>query len=557
MLPLRASLLALTLCLTVPGSAWAHGDERSERGDRGDRSERSDKADRDRTKAAERAERDRTREAERQREEQERASLDAAKAMDDMEVAELDERPGSSESGSSGGSGSLGSSGSSGSSGSDDADGDIQDDDNSGSGSSNDSDDHDDHSGSSGSDSDDDDGEGADDDHSGSSGSGSSDNDEEDDDDSDDDDSGERKTGLASLGYDNGGHAYRDREVLVLLSVKDSIERLSAAGFSVIEKRTMRRSGDMLVRAGYAGDMKASEALEKVKALYPDAEIDFSHLYSASAGPDSHLDAGPLNYIPESRSVPINIAVVDGFSGDPLPAGIELKSFVDHAAGIQHGEQVLSVLLSDLSAYGSGHPDRLLVADVAEQFREAGPQASVFNLIDALDWVASEGANIINISLTGPPNKVLATIVDDLEDSGVLMIASVGNSGPATSPGYPAAYSSVVGVTAVTSDGMPYLYAARGDAVELSARGVGLRLLGESDFLSGTSFAAPRVTALAAKLMDDGEMADQRAALRSMAKDLGAPGRDAVFGYGVIPSPEQLNTPLQAAGFKNSFQLRE
>lgn len=538
----RASLIALTICLVAAGSALAHGGDRSERGAREDRTERNERVDRDRAKAAERGERERTRAAERQREEIERAARDASKSDDEREARELDDRSGSSDagssdSGSSGGSGSSEYSDSSGSSGSDNDDDDIFDSD---------------HEGSSGSGSGKDDGDDDDDDNSGSSS-----DEDEDDHESDDDGSEDRNTKLASFAYDDGGHAFRDREVLVLLGGKDSVERLTAAGFSVIEKRTMRRSGDVLVRAGYSGDMKAADALEKVKALYPDAEIDLSHIYSASSDPESRLGSGPLEYIPESRAVPVRIAVIDGFSGDPLPPLIEHKSFVDQTAGIWHGEQVLSLLLSDLSEYGSGHPDRLLVADVAERFRDAGPKASVFNLIDALDWVASEGADIVNISLTGPPNNVLATIVEDLEKAGVLMIAAVGNTGPASKPGYPAAYTSVVGVTAVTSEGVPYVYAARGDEVELSAHGVELRLQGGSDFLSGTSFAAPRVTALAAKLMADGERTDQRSALRSMATDLGAPGRDVVFGYGVIPDPGQLQAKVQVDRYEKLFPLRE
>jgi hypothetical protein len=242
----------------------------------------------------------------------------------------------------------------------------------------------------------------------------------------------------------------------------------------------------------------------------------------------------------DARRSDVSIAVIDGFSAGSLPDGVELKSFVKRRADLPHGAQVMSVLLDDLRQMGEGAPKRLLAADVAEQFKDSGAQAAAYNLVDALDWAAAEGADIINISLAGPPNQVLAAVVDSLQDDGILMFAAVGNTGPASTPGYPAAYGSVVGVTAVSSNGAPYMYAARGEEVELSAQGVGIRISPDSDVLSGTSFAVPRVVALAAWLMNGTPADNHRESLRTLARDLGAPGRDDVYGYGLVPVPDEL-----------------
>ena len=56
---------------------------------------------------------------------------------------------------------------------------------------------------------------------------------------------------------------------------------------------------------------------------------------------------------------------------------------------------------------------------------------------------------MINVSLVGPRNALLERVVASLVSRGHLIVAAVGNDGPAAPPLYPAAYDGVVGVTAV------------------------------------------------------------------------------------------------------------
>jgi Subtilase family len=532
MLRPSVSLTALALCLALAGTAAAHGGDSAERADRGERAERAERdrardadkisrdLERDMQKASERASRDRDTEA--------GGSGSDGVSASDLRTVEGATEPGTGE----------------------DRGADENDDggesveersDSSGSGSGDALEDESDSSGSE----DRDDDERSDEDNSGSDDD--SDNEEDDErddeegdgDDADDSDGDDSETSANLISGDDG-HLYRDREVLVLLPEPDELERLSAAGFTVIEKRELRRDGGLLIRVGYAEDIKAADAVSEVRRLYPSAAIDLSHVYKASSGP---ADSSAVLALPEKlddRRSDVSIAVIDGFSNGSLPDGVELKSFVKRRSDLPHGAQVMSVLLDDLRQMGEGHPKRLLAADVAEQFKDSSAQASAYNLVDALDWAAAEGADIINISLAGPPNQVLSAVLDSLEDDGVLMFAAVGNTGPASRPGYPAAYGSVVGVTAVSSNGAPYMYAARGEEVELSAQGVGIRLSPDSDVLSGTSFAVPRVVALAAWLMNATPADDHREGLRALARDLGAPGRDDVYGYGLVPTPDEL-----------------
>ena len=67
----------------------------------------------------------------------------------------------------------------------------------------------------------------------------------------------------------------------------------------------------------------------------------------------------------------------------------------------------------------------------------------------AFGWLAREQVAVINVSLVGPRNALLERVVASLVKRGHVIVAAVGNEGPAAPPLYPAAYDGVVGVTAV------------------------------------------------------------------------------------------------------------
>jgi len=103
---------------------------------------------------------------------------------------------------------------------------------------------------------------------------------------------------------------------------------------------------------------------------------------------------------------------------------------------------------------------------------------------------------------------------------------------------WPAGHPRVLAVTAVDRRGRVYGAAQRGDHLALAAPGVGLlaatSLRGARE-KTGTSFAVPFVTAAAALIVGSGATGDEaRQALTASASDLGAPGRDAVFGHGLL-----------------------
>ena len=122
------------------------------------------------------------------------------------------------------------------------------------------------------------------------------------------------------------------------------------------------------------------------------------------------------------------------------------------------------------------------------------------------------------------------------------MLAAAGNGGADAPPVYPAAQAGVVAVTALDAKLQPYAHANRGDYIAFAAPGVDVWAAtpgGGGKYQSGTSYAVPFATAVfaAAKAAQPRAAPTRwtRSSLRAR-EDLGAPGKDKVFGWGLIQS---------------------
>jgi len=121
---------------------------------------------------------------------------------------------------------------------------------------------------------------------------------------------------------------------------------------------------------------------------------------------------------------------------------------------------------------------------------------------------------------------------------GILMVAAAGNAGAKSPPLYPAANPNVIAVSG--TDAQEKLFAAsnRGNHIAIAAPGADIFLPAPDEkyqITSGTSFSAAYVSGVAALLLERSpalKPEDMRAVLTKTARDLGAPGRDDLFGAG-------------------------
>jgi subtilisin family serine protease len=105
---------------------------------------------------------------------------------------------------------------------------------------------------------------------------------------------------------------------------------------------------------------------------------------------------------------------------------------------------------------------------------------------------------VINISLVGPSNLLVARAVQQVRARGVQIVAAVGNDGPAAPPQYPASYPGVLAVTGVDAKGRALLEAGKAAHLDFAAPGADMAaaLPGQGYArVRGTSFAAPLATA--------------------------------------------------------------
>jgi subtilisin family serine protease len=280
------------------------------------------------------------------------------------------------------------------------------------------------------------------------------------------------------------------------------------------------------------------------------ADVDLNHLYTAGVPDSSNTDiAGvpprELLTLPTDLSdLSLRIGVIDSsvdkehsaFSA----ASITTRRFVENDRPPNfHGTAIASIIAgNDPSALGLAPRAELFAAEVFDQTEEQGEFASTVSLIKALNWLVTQEVSVINISLAGPPNRLLETALARVRERGVLAVAAAGNGGPMAQPMYPAAYPEVVAVTATDNRGRAFRLANRGEYVDIAAPGVNIRHAqagGGYAASSGTSYAVPFVTVAAARLLQlNGEPGLMLDALYASAVDVGAPGRDQIYGYGQL-----------------------
>jgi subtilisin family serine protease len=209
-----------------------------------------------------------------------------------------------------------------------------------------------------------------------------------------------------------------------------------------------------------------------------------------------------------------------------------------------HGTAVLSLLAGDPASNTPGLiPDANFYLATAFKTDEAGNASTdTVRLLQALDWLDALDVRYINMSFSGPRDPLFEKAIERMAAKGTVFVAAAGNQGPTAPPSYPAAYPQVIAVTAVNRNAENYRHANRGPYVDLSAPGVEIMTAlpdGKQGFRTGTSFAAPFVTAIVATRSDPSRsFARKGDLLKSLnLQDLGPPGPDPIYGQGLALAP--------------------
>lgn len=276
----------------------------------------------------------------------------------------------------------------------------------------------------------------------------------------------------------------------------------------------------------------------------------------------------------------------DGLDADPndpgdLSFGGSSSFHGTHVAGTIGAESNNGAGVTGVDWQARIMPLRALGVDGGTTFDVLQAMRFAAGLSNNSGTTPAEPADIINLSLGSEfSSQSEQNTINQIRNLGVLIVASAGNESSAL-PSYPAAYDGVVSVAATTINNNAASYSNFGPTVDIAAPGgnTGTDLNGDGigdgvistigedgsdgpvEFgyaaLNGTSMASPHVAGVMA-LMKAVHPAltpaqfDSALMAGDLTNDLGAPGRDNTFGYGLINAQKAVITALNLASGQGS-----
>jgi subtilisin family serine protease len=333
-----------------------------------------------------------------------------------------------------------------------------------------------------------------------------------------------------------------------MASARDIQNTLAPLGYRVRARRIHQALGIVVMNLRTPADRTVESAVAELRGRFPAATIAANHRYRPLASADhrqygrrmigweqtpacaGNLRIGMID-TPVSADHPVfrdaSLRIMN-----VLPAGAT-------AASGDHGTAVASVLI------GNGEDGLLGLLPGAEllavnAFRETGDDpmnSNVELLLQALDRLLDASVSVLNLSFGGPENRLLEAAIGRFRESGIPVVAAAGND-RRRDPVYPAAYEAVIAVTALDAERRIMKNASQGQYIDVAAPGVDIwaaRAEGGGKYYSGTSFAAPFVSAMVAVLKQTvASREDPAESLISHTRDLGEAGIDPVYGNGLV-----------------------
>ncbi len=253
-----------------------------------------------------------------------------------------------------------------------------------------------------------------------------------------------------------------------------------------------------------------------------------------------------------SRGANETVAVIDSgvdanhpdLAGQVLPG----KDFVDGSTDgrtdvVGHGTTVAALIagkddkdgVEGLAPNAKILPVRVL--DSKNEYNSANQVA------DAVRWSVDNGATVINMSLgSSETSAVLSDAVRYAMSRDVVVVACDGNvsNGRGTQVWHPAREPGVIAVSGVNSDSSFWSGSIQGPSTVLSAPANDITGADSHDSywnVKGTSFASPLVAATAALVRSRYPTMSANNVINRLTRtawDMGAPGRDSQYGFGVV-----------------------
>jgi len=305
-------------------------------------------------------------------------------------------------------------------------------------------------------------------------------------------------------------------------------------------------------------------------ALVQIVDAEFSSLeYQASWGV-ARIEAASV-HAENIKGAGVKVAVLDtgiDYNHPDLDANykagvnyVDISRFQEPMDDHGHGTHVAGILAAELNGAGvvGVAPS---VSLYAVKVLNSDGNGRLSDVIAGIEWAVANGMDIVNMSFKTEDSPALADACAQAYESGVLLVAAAGNTGWwGGYVDYPARYPSVIAVGATTANDALYYNSAKGADVDIVAPGTAVYSSmnnGNYGTLTGTSQAAPHVAGVAALILSAGlsdlnfdgirNNKDLRLQVYNAAFDLGVPGKDDIYGFGLVNA--------QAATVENLEWLR-
>lgn len=293
----------------------------------------------------------------------------------------------------------------------------------------------------------------------------------------------------------------------------------------------------------------------------PPYRVDFVHAPQAvKDGVDWGVEAYGIPQLwKTTQGAGVTVAVIDsGISPHSAlkQAVVDYRNFSsdsDVYDSLGHGSHVAGVIGARSGAAKGIAPAASLLSLKALGHSGMGSNDAV---AAAVQFATEAKVDIICMSLGSPrPDARLHDSLKLAHAAGVIVVCAAGNDGSAVN--YPAAFQETIAVGAVDKQGNACEFSSRGKEIAVAAPGQDITSTWLNDgyaTVSGTSMAAPFVAGVLSLYVSaqkaSGGKIDLSAALKALAdtcRDVGSPGRDPVYGWGLVDPHKLLNYEVRSS----------
>jgi hypothetical protein len=344
------------------------------------------------------------------------------------------------------------------------------------------------------------------------------------------------------------------RQIVIADPPKGLLEQHDKFGLRKVDSADLRTLEVKIIVLRVLPGRNLESVIKALQKSFPGIIVDKHAVYDLSSGTRTQGSSFPIKLIgwgkvPENCGQGVKIGMIDTAVNPNHPALqgriIIQRHFLSknkQPSETKHGTAVAAILV------GRSMPDgttgllpaaTLYAANIFERVGKKRKRGTMYGILKGLDWLSTVRVHVVNMSIAGPGNSVFNYVLKKSIKRNMVLVAAAGNGGPRAKPAWPAAHPQVASVTAIDQRMSIYKYVNRGAYIDFAAPGVRVPTTARSGrtFSTGTSFAAPYVAAITALIVSQGRQRNMdtiRKMLKSYAIDLGQPGRDKIFGWGLI-----------------------